>query len=94
MVIFMNNKELLKLIERPWLSIEDIKTICFCGDSSARKIVKDIEEQVVSNGKNLPPSKKKLVSTNLVLDYLGIDVEYLRKNQQIKEENAYVSSTD
>ncbi len=87
----MNNKELLALLEKPWLSVEDIKSICNCGDSSARKIVKDIEKQVISNGKKLPPSKKKLVPTNLVLDYLGIDMQYLIKTKQIKEENTYVS---
>ena len=79
----MCNEDLLKLIEKPWLSVEDIKRICECGASSARKIVKDIENQVISSGKNLPPTKKKLVPTNLVLDYLNIDVEYLRKSKEV-----------
>lgn len=91
LVVHMCNDELLKLIEKPWLSVDDIMKICECGSSSARRIAKFIEDQVISSGKNLPPSKKKLVPTNLVLDYLNIDVEYLRKAQKFKEEKAYVS---
>ena len=38
-------------------------------------IRREIEEKVKESGKRLPDSRRKVVPTLLVLDYLGIDVD-------------------
>ncbi len=87
----MNNNDFLKIICKPWLDIDDIKYIANCGDSSARRIIEDIRSSVVESGKKLPPSKKIIVPTKLVLDYLSIDVNFIVETTRLLEEKGYVS---
>ena len=87
----MSNSDLLNIINKPWLDINDIKLIANCGDSSARRIVENINTMVVDEGKILPPSKTKMVPTKLVLDYLGIDINFIIETTKVLEEKNYVS---
>ncbi len=87
----MSNSDLLKIISKPWLDINDIKLIADCGDSSARKLIEEIETRVTESGRKLPPSKRKLVPTKLVLDYLCVDINYVIENIRAMEECNYVS---
>lgn len=87
----MSNNELLDIISKPWLDVKDIKKIALCGDNAARKIMKEISQSILSSGKKLPPSKKKIIPTKDVLDYLGIDIDYLIEIKKILEGNTYGS---
>ena len=48
-----------------------------CGRYSATKVRTDIEKKIRNMGKNLPTSSRKSVPTKLVLEYLGLDEEYI-----------------
>ncbi len=51
--------------------------ICNCGKNTATKIRQDVEKVIINNGKYIPPSMTKYVPTKLVLDYVGLDEDYI-----------------
>ena len=81
----MNNKEIITysdLYERcskVWLTTKDIMIIGNCGRDSAIKVRKEIEQQVIDMGKKVIVAKTKVVPTQLVLDYYGLDIDYISK---------------
>lgn len=79
----MTYKELLEIISKPWVTTEDIMKIASCGRNTATKIRWDIESIIIESGKKLPISNKKHVPTRLVLDYLGLDVDYIKNMASI-----------
>lgn len=87
----MSNSDFLNTICKPWLDKNDIMKIANCGDSSARKIIDEICSSIIESGKKVPPSKKKIVPTQLVLNYLSIDVNFLVETTKVLEEQGYVS---
>lgn len=73
----MEYQKLYSLISKPWLTTEDIKKICNCSTSGALVIRQEIEEKVLDMGKRLPQSSHKVVPTQVALEYLGIDIDYV-----------------
>lgn len=73
----MSYKVLSEFISKPWVDTDDIMKIACCGKNSAIKIRLEIEQQVLNSGKKLPVSSRKYVPTRLLLDYLGMDVDYI-----------------
>lgn len=73
----MNYKELSELISKPWVDTDDIMQIACCGKNSAMKIRGDIEQLLLESGKKLPLSSRKYVPTKLLLEYLGLDIDYI-----------------
>lgn len=73
----MNYKEMSKLIEKPWIDVEGIMQIAQCGKYSATRIRTELEEQIAASGKKIPSSCKKRVPTKLLLDYLGLNEDYI-----------------
>ncbi len=73
----MNYKQLCEVISKPWVDTNDIMVIACCGKNSAIKIRLDIENQILESGKKMPLSSRKYVPTKLLLDYLGLDIEYI-----------------
>lgn len=73
----MTYMELLEIIIKPWLTIEDISKVGGCGRCGALLIINDIEERISREGKILPPTRSKIAPTKMVLDVLGIDEEYV-----------------
>ena len=71
--------ELNNLISKIWLTTKDIMIIGNCGKTEATKVRKDIEQQILDMGKKIPISNTKHVPTELVLNYYGFDVEYIKK---------------
>lgn len=69
--------EMKNIISKVWLNVDDIMKLAQCGKHSATNIRNEIEEQIVANGKKLPTGIYKCVPTKLVLDYLGLDVDYI-----------------
>lgn len=73
----MSYLELYKIISKPWASIKEIALIANCGRDSAIKIRKVIADEIVKNGKQLPSGKTILVPTKKVIEYLGLDLDYI-----------------
>lgn len=73
----MNYKKLSEIIAKPWVDTDDIMTIACCGKNSAIKIRLEIEKQILDSGKKIPLSSHKYVPTKLLLDYLGLDIDYI-----------------
>ncbi len=75
----MDYKEILSIALSPWTDVHGIMQLAKCGKNTASRIRTDIEKQVVDSGKRLPTDNKKYVPTRLVLEYLGLDEEYIIK---------------
>lgn len=57
--------------------------IASCGRNTATRIRLEIEKEILSSGKKIPISNKKHVPTRLVLNYLGLDEEYIKHMSNI-----------
>ena len=75
----MNYKEMLEIVSKVWINSDDIMKLCNCGKNTANKIRQDVEKIIVDNGKVIPPSVVKYVPTKLVLEYIGLDEDYIFK---------------
>ena len=73
----MSYLELFQIISKPWASIKEISQIANCGRDSAIKIRNMIEDEILKEGKNLPKGKTIVVPTKKVIEYLGLDVDYI-----------------
>lgn len=65
--------ETLDILNKQWATKQDIQYLAFVGENKAGEMVKEISAIV---GKKLP---KGLYPMSVVKDYLGIDVNYLKK---------------
>ena len=74
---YMSYLELYKIISKPWASIEEIRKIANCGRDSAIKIRNNIENEINKSGKILPTGKTIVVPMKNVVDYLGLDLNYI-----------------
>ena len=76
----MNAKETLKLVSKTWCNINDLMKLTGLSRSSALKIRNNIKQELnyEIHTRDLPK--------NIVVDYLKIDVDYL-KSITIREEN-------
>lgn len=75
----MSYSELFSLISTPWCSTKEIKQIARCGRDTANKIRKNIEKEIQKDGKKLPRAKTICVPTQKVVEYLGLDIEYIKE---------------
>lgn len=75
----MNYKEMLEIVSKVWINSNDIMKLCNCGKNTANKIRQDVEKIIVDNGKVIPPSVVRYVPTKLVLEYIGLDEDYIFK---------------
>ena len=73
----MSYKEIINVIQKPWIDVEGIMKIAQCGKYSATRIRSEIEEQITASGKKIPSSCRKRVPTKLLLDYLGLSEDYI-----------------
>ncbi len=74
----MSYKELLELISKPWIDTAGIMKIAECGRNTATNIRMEIEQSIINSGKRIPVSNRKHVPTRLVLEYLGLDEDYIK----------------
>ena len=88
----MSYLELFKTISKPWASVNEIKLIANCGRDSAIKIRNDIQENIISQGKFLPSAKTIIVPMKYVIDYLGLDLSFI-KDMAIYEANIINNDT-
>ena len=73
----MSYKEIINVIQKPWVDVERIMQVAQCGKYSATRIRTEIEEQIIASGKKIPSSCRKRVPTKLLLDYLGLNEDYI-----------------
>lgn len=73
----MDYKEMSKIISKPWVDTDDIMVIACCSKNSATKIRVEIEQKILDSGKKLPLSSRKYIPTKLLLEYLGLDIDYI-----------------
>ena len=73
----MSYKEIINVIQKPWVDVEGIMQVAQCGKYSATRIRTEIEEQIIASGKKIPSSCRKRVPTKLLLDYLGLNEAYI-----------------
>ena len=73
----MSYLELYSYISKPWCSYKEIMEISGCGRDSAIKIRNAIQESIAKKGKSLPTGKTIVVPTQAVIEYLGIDLDYV-----------------
>lgn len=69
--------EMKNIISKVWVNSDDIMKLAQCGKHTAVNIRNEIENQIISQGKNVPRSAIKCVPTHLVLDYLGLDIDFI-----------------
>lgn len=89
----MSYLELFRLISNPWCSTNEIKQIAKCGRDTATKIRKDIQKEIKKNGKLVYSSKTIYVPTQKVIEYLGLDVTYIKEMAQYEEQQSYKNRT-
>lgn len=77
----INASETLELISQQWASVNDIKMLACVGDNTARNIKKYIESEL--KDWLLPYGK---VPMSKVVEYLKIDIKFLRKVSDEKNE--------
>ena len=73
----MSYLELYQIISKPWAGIREISLIANCGRDSAIKIRNMIEQEIIMDGKRLPMSKTIVVPTKKVVEFLGLDFDYI-----------------
>lgn len=72
--------KLFETISKPWASIDEIRIMANnCGRDTAIDIRNNIQKKIKKEGKELPRSKKIVVPTKYVLEYLNLDLEYIIK---------------
>ena len=75
----MNYKEMAHVVSKVWINSDDIMKICNCGKNTAIQIRQDVEKTITESGKLVPPSMTKYVPKKLVLEYIGLDEDYIFK---------------
>ena len=79
----MKYKDLLELISKPWIDTYGIMKLAECGRNSATKIRTEIEQSIIESGKKIPVSNRKHVPTKLVVEYLGLDINFIKSMTQL-----------
>ena len=73
----MSYIETLNILNKLWLDSKDIQILLNCGKDSARKIRDNVAKIIKSKGYELPLGKNKKASTKTVIEYLGLDINYI-----------------
>jgi len=73
----MNYRDMEEIILKPWIDTDGIMKLAECGKNTAIKIRTDIEKSIIDSGLKVPIARKKKIPTRLVLEYLGLDTDYI-----------------
>ncbi|MDD3452700.1 MAG: hypothetical protein PHN42_00260 [Bacilli bacterium] len=71
----MSAEETLNIISKQWCDLKDIMQLAQIGRNSALKIKSEISNKLIDEGYFIP---KQFVPMKEVVNYLKIDIEYLR----------------
>lgn len=86
----MSYEETLNILNKLWLDSKDIQKLLNCGKDSARKIRDNIAKIIKSKGYELPLGKNKKVSTKEVIEYLGIDINYIIEMASLEQNKSRI----
>lgn len=75
-------REILCVLEKPWLTTKDLQIISGTGEAKAREIKKDITQIVHDEGRRLPSG---LIPVDKAIEYLHLNINYLKKMAKINE---------
>lgn len=81
----MSYTELFNKVSRPWCSVKEIMAIANCCKEIATHIRDNIIKTIRLENKDVPCTKRKVVPTKRVLEYLDLDIDYI-KNMALKEQ--------
>ena len=82
---------MLKTMSNPWASLEVIKALANnCGKDSAKRIRDTIIQQIRDENKDVPYSKTIVVPTKRVIEYLDLDVDYIKEMALKEQELEYM----
>lgn len=73
-------KSQAEVIEKPYLSIQDIRELVPIGYSQARKIITEVRDELEAENKPLFRTKQLLAPTSQVLKKLGLNATEIRRN--------------
>lgn len=80
--IEITNTMKAKVLMKNWLTNHDIMILAECGLNKAIEIKKEIQKQILKEGYKLPKHK---VTKQRVLEYLGINENYIFKLAQTEQ---------
>lgn len=86
----MSYEETLNILNKLWLDSKDIQKLLNCGKDSARKIRDNIAKIIKSKGYELPLGKNKKVSTKEVIEYLGLDINYIIEMASLEQNKSRI----
>ena len=72
----LSAKETLEILNNQWADVNDVMKIGFVGTTSAQKIMRNIKNKLLEDGKKTPGN---LVPMEKVKDYFEINISYLKK---------------
>jgi hypothetical protein len=84
-VVKISYGELFTLVSKQWANVNDIKQLCGSGRDKARYIRNEIELEIIKSGKKLLGGKEKKVPMSKVIDYLGIDIDFIAKMAMLEK---------
>lgn len=79
------NIEILEVIAKPWAKNKDIEIILNCSKTKANEIRQEIEKEIISEGKKLPPIGC-YIPMKRVIDFLELDEKRIIKLAKVEAE--------
>ncbi len=83
----MSYIETYDILNKLWIDTKDIQKLLNCGKESARQVRNEIENIITNNGYKLPLGKNKKVSTKALIEYLGLDINYIMEMASLEQKN-------
>lgn len=77
----LSASEMLHILQKAWLGTSDIRAIAMCGTGRAGQIKKQIADKLEKENYYLPNG---LVPTDKVIEYLKINISYLKKISKLE----------
>ena len=81
----MSYIETYHILNKLWIDTKDIQKLLNCGKESARQIRNGVEDVIKNKGYQLPLGKNKKVSTKALIEYLGLDMNYIIEMANLEE---------
>lgn len=73
----MSYQKQMEVIQKPWSGVAEIMLLANCGRDTATKIRNKVSALLIKNGYILPTGKTIQVPTRELLNFLGLDAEYI-----------------
>lgn len=74
----------LRTLSKQWAGVQDIMILADCGENKASKIRREIEQEILAEGKTLP--RDKVVPMARAVKWLGLNEDRIIKYAKIEAE--------